>query len=464
MSTIPTSRQATISSAINTAEPLIMHIDLNSCFATVEQQARPKLRGKPVGISNRNMEHTSLVACSNEAKRRGAKVGMKIKEARMLVPDIIVVESDPPKYHFVYQKLMAIMKQYSPHVTMKSIDEGVIDFHKTIHLLPQPSSAEIEELFTHYPHLRHEAQWSQHTLTLMCVGMKIKRQLKEQVGCWMRCNIGIASNRFLAKLSAGFHKPNGLTVICHKNLKARLGELQLTDLPGIAEHYSARLKAAGIFTPLHFLKTPENILRHSVFKSICGRDWHQRLRGYEADSRESTTKTIGRQFVMDERTLNEDVILSRLSLLCESTGAKLRHRSMDARGIYVYAKFVTGDMWYQRKTFKTSFYSNDEICQRAFYLFNQRPKHLKIRELGITCYNLQPSSRNQVSLLEEVNKEEWLTEAIDTVNHQYGSLALTYATSLNSKGVAVQKVPFGSTRYFEMLYQNTPEVKTDYAA
>lgn len=451
----PFHRPIYISETISKAEPLIMHIDLNSCFATVEQQARPKLRGKPIGISNRNVEYTCLVACSIEAKAKGIKVGMKVHEARQLAPDLVVVESDPPKYHFVYQKLMRIMKQYSPHVTMKSIDEGVIDFHETLHLLPQPSQAELDALFKRYPQLRHEANWSPHTLMLMCIGMSIKRQLKDQVGRWMRCNVGIAPNRFLAKLAAGFHKPDGLTVLCHKNLKARLGELQLTDLPGIAEHYAARLNAAGIHKPLDFLNAPENILRHTVFKSICGRDWHQRLRGYEVDNRETTTKTIGRQFVMDERTLDESVILGRLSLLCESTGAKLRYRAMDARGIYVYAKFVSGDKWYQRKTFKSSFYTNEEIYRRALYLFNQRPKGWLIREIGITCYNLEPSNRSQVSLLEDINKEEWLTDAIDTVNHQYGSLALTYATSLKSKGIAVQKVPFGSTRYFEMLYQNT---------
>src|SRR5687768_9826298 len=105
----------------NNERPMVMHIDLNSCFATIEQQARPMLRGRPVAIANRRSEHTCIVTASYEAKKYGASVGMKLSEAKRLVPGLIVLESDPPKYRYVYRKLMAIMKRYSAHITMKSI-------------------------------------------------------------------------------------------------------------------------------------------------------------------------------------------------------------------------------------------------------------------------------------------------------------------------------------------------------
>src|SRR5206468_12635736 len=108
--------------------PKIMHIDLNSCFAMVEQQARPLLRGKPLGITNRLTKNACVIAASYEAKRLGVKVGMTFSEAKLLAPDLIMVETDPPKYHYAYQKLVGIMKDYSPNVTMKSIDEGIINF------------------------------------------------------------------------------------------------------------------------------------------------------------------------------------------------------------------------------------------------------------------------------------------------------------------------------------------------
>src|SRR3954467_4151233 len=141
---------------ISKARPQILHIDLNSCFATVEQQARPLLRGRPVGVTNRKTPNACVVAASYEAKREGVKVGMTFNEAKNLVPSLIMVETDPPKYHFVYQKLINIMSSYSPKIGMKSIDEGIIDFNGTRKFVNQRSLAEI--------------------------GHEIKRRLKAEVG------------------------------------------------------------------------------------------------------------------------------------------------------------------------------------------------------------------------------------------------------------------------------------------
>jgi len=410
---------------LNIEEPQILHIDLNSCFATVEQQARPLLRGKPVGVTNRNTEYTCVVAASIEAKARGIKVGMSFHDAKSLVPDLVMVESDPPKYHFVYQKLVDIMRSYSPNITMKSIDEGIIDFHNTRSVI--------------------------NTRDLVDIGYEIKGRLKEDVGSWMRCNIGIAPNRFLAKTAAGLHKPDGLDVINHKNLRQTFSGLALTDLTGIASRNEARLNAAGIMTPLQFLEAPADVLRRQVFKSVCGEDWYSRLRGHEVDDQEWSTKTIGRQYVMDNLRPTEAMVRSRLAYLCETTGMKLRYKGLAARGILVYARYASGDYWYGRKIFKSTFFSNAEVHRRATLLFNQRPRDSFEREIGVSCYALEPSNLDQVSLLEEVNKETWLTEAMDTINGQYGEFTITYASSLGAKGTVKQKIPFGTTRYFELL-------------
>jgi DNA polymerase-4 len=267
----------------------------------------------------------------------------------------------------------------------------------------------------------------------------------------MKCNIGIAPNRFLAKVAASLHKPDGLDVIDHRNLRQVLAELQLTDLHGIAERNQARLNANGIFTPLQFLEAPAEVLKRQVFRSVCGEDWYQRLRGYELDDQIFSTKTVGRQYVLDSTHLDEASLNSRLAYLCETTGMKLRHKNLCARGVMVYARYVTGDYWYERKIFKTTCFSNAEVCRRATLLFNRRPRDAAVREIGVTCYNLSPSTQNQVSLLESINREQWLTEAVDRINAEYGEFTLTYANSAPSKTIVKQKIPFGSTRYFELL-------------
>jgi DNA polymerase IV len=410
---------------VNSEQPQILHIDLNSCFATVEQQARPTLRNRPLAVTNRLTKNACVVAASYEAKALGVKVGMGFAEAKAMAPDLIMVETDPPKYHHVYKKLIKIMKSYSPNIGMKSIDEGIIDFHGT------------------------RAYVNKRPLTV--IGQEIKQRLRDDVGSWMKCNIGIAPNRFLAKTAAGLHKPDGLDVITHKNLRQTLANLDLTDLTGIAERNQARLNSAGILTPLQFLDAPSDTLVSRVFRSVCGEDWYKRLRGWEVDDIEYSTKTVGRQFVMDEWQPSEEALLSRLSYLCETTAMKLRYRKLAARGVYIYLLYANGDVWYERQMFKTPVSSGTDVYRRALLLFNRRPRGDWVRLMTVSCYRVEPSNTNQISLLEEISKEVWLTEAMDIINSQFGEFTITYASSLAAKGRVKQKIPFGTTRYFELL-------------
>jgi len=402
-----------------------LHIDLNSCFATVEQQARPLLRGRPLGVTNRLTKNACVVAASYEAKALGVKVGMSFSEAKLLAPDLIMVETDPPKYHYVYKKLIGIMRSYSPNIGMKSIDEGIIDFHGTRQNINQRP--------------------------LSVIGHEIKQRLRDEVGDWMKCNVGIAPNRFLAKTAASLHKPDGLDIITHKNLRSTLADMELTDLSGIAERNQARLNAAGIYTPLQFLDARSDILARKVFKSICGEDWHKRLRGWEVDDVEYSTKTVGRQFVMDDYNASEEKVRNRLAHLCESTGLKLRHKGFCARGISLYIQYKSGDAWHSRKAFKSAFFTSSEIYRRATLLFNQHPRLDNVVMLSVSCYLLEPSTANQMSILDDVNKQVRLTEAIDELNQLYGNYTVTFANSLGANREIKQKIPFGTTRYFELL-------------
>ena len=409
---------------INNEEPQIMHIDLNSAFATTEQQAHPSLRGQPLGITNRLSRHCCVIAASYEAKALGIKVGMRLDEAQIIAPKLLMLETDPPKYHHMYRQLARIMKTYSPKILMKSIDEGVIDFHDT----PNSNKRPLED-----------------------IGYEIKERLKNEVGSWMKVNIGIGPNRFLAKTAASLHKPDGLDCINHSNLVNTYKSLKLTDLTGIASHYEARLNSVGIFTPMQFLESSADTLKHTVFHSVIGLDWYQRLRGYEVDDVTTKLGNVGRQWVLSKASNDEDFVVPCFHYLCETTAKKLRYQAVDARGVLVWAQFQTGDSWYQRKMFKTTFYTDQDVYFRALYLFNQRPKHMVIKTMGITCYQLTPSTRNQISMLDEVNEEEWLTSAVDEINGRYGNFTISAANALGGDKIIKQKIPFGGTKYFDLL-------------
>jgi DNA polymerase-4 len=412
---------------ISKEEALIMHIDLNSAFATTEQQAHPQLRGKPMGVTNRISKECCVIAASYEAKAIGIKVGMRRTEAMAICPTFVLLETDPPKYNAVYQKLIKIMRSYSPKIKMKSIDEGIIDFHGMEPVL--------------------------NGRTLEDIGYEIKQRVKDEIGDWMKINVGIGINRFLAKEAAGWHKPDGLDKLDHTNLVAYYKERKLTDLSGIADRYGARLNAYGIMTPMDFLKAPEYMLKKQVFKSINGTYWYQRLRGFEIDDYETNLGMVGRQWVVKDPSDKDDYLLPCLSFLCETTGMKLRFREVEARGIAVWASFQNGEYWQSRRMHKTTFYDNQEIYRRAMELFNQRP-HGKVRTIGIYCYMLTPSTRSQMSLFEDVAKKDWLTKAVDEINDFYGTFTVYSANSLEGKKLIKQKIPFGGTEYFELLLKS----------
>lgn len=405
----------------NPTLPLVMHIDLNSCFATVEQQARPLLRGRPVAIMNRRTEHTMIVTCSYEAKAMGVKLGMRFRDAKKLCPDLVGLESDPPKYRYVYHKLMDIMNDYSAHVRMKSIDEGVIDFSET------PQSM-----------LKGR--------TLKQIGEEIKERLKAEVGNAMRCNVGIATNRFLAKTAASLHKPDGLDEITSHNLREVFSTLELTDLTGIAGRMEQRLNAVGIYTPLQFLDADPVTLQKMVYKSICGLEWHQRLRGWEVDKRDFPLRSAGRQYVLERFDLNHQQVMQRLHNLCESVGYKVRSQGLQARGVAVHARSRSTGYWHARHMASVPFFSDQAIYTLAAQLFANGPSDPK--EIGVTCYELSEPADRQLALFgDELAREHHIVDAIDDINKRYGDRTIHSADTLGTGHYVKQKIPFGSTRY-----------------
>ena len=290
-----------------------------------------------------------------------------------------MLETDPPKYHHVYEKLCAIMKDYTPHVKMKSIDEGILDFHGT---LLEGKTDEIVK-----------------------IGYEIKERVKKEIGDYMTINVGIAPNRFLAKTAAGLHKPDGLDVIDHTNLIKVYESLELQDLNGIADGYGSRLRAHNIFTPMQFLAAQESILKRQIFRSINGTYWYKRLRGFEVDDIQTSLGMVGRQWVVKNPTNDDAYLRSCLHFLAETTAKKLRFRNMEARSVCVWLSFNSGGGFVDKKTYKVPCYTNEAIWERVSKIFDKRPEHMVVRTMGMYLYNLEPSNRSQLDLFGDKEKD-----------------------------------------------------------
>lgn len=414
--------------------PTIMHIDMNSCFATAEQQANPFLRGRPVGVAAYTGDNGCVISPSYEAKRQGVKTGMRVKEARMLCPDIEIIAPDPPKYRDVHQRFSRIFKQYAPIVVPKSIDEAVLDFKGT------------EILKKGIP-------------GLVAIGKEIKYRIKQEIGEWVTCNVGISTNMFLAKTAASLHKPDGLDVITHENLREVFAGLELTDLCGIADRNALRLKVAGIKTPLDFLDADYWKLRKEVFHSIVGHYWYAKLRGWESEKYEHDRKTFGQSFALHEWTGDLRVLKPLMMKLCEKMGRRVRKNGYFATGIHVGCLYNNGCFWHIGRKGDLKLYTTQEFYTRAVkYLASTQ--HAPVTHLFVNCYNLQKIQNNfQLELYDKSRHKRWkLSKALDTINDKYGEYVTYPARMMGLADSVIDRIPFGGLGVAELeeMYEIEP--------
>lgn len=406
--------------SLNTAKPLIMHIDLNSCYATIEQQANPLLRNKPVGIAAYDSPGGFIIAASYEAKGLGINL-MRVREAREIYPNIIILMPDPEKYFDAHRRFKKVLLKYTNELTPKSVDEFVVDFRGS-----------------------HAVQTGQ---SLIDVGYQIKEDIKQELGEYVTVNIGIAPNRFWAKVAAGLHKPDGLDVITHKNVRDVYSQLDLLDLPGINHRYKGRLTLARIFTPLDFLNTPFHKLKHEVFQSIVGYYWYLRLRGYEIDAEKFKTRSFGNDYAVGDKTDDPEKVARLLMKLCEKTGRRLRKHDYQAQGISLWLSFENGEWWSKSHRTKAFLYSTQDIYLHAVRLMHMITFPARVTHINLSVFDVFPIFPWQMGLFDDTRFDSRaLAQATDAMNNRYGEFTIVPATMANMENVIIKRVPFGSVR------------------
>ena len=401
-----------------------MHVDLNSCFATIEQQANPLLRGKPIVVAAYNSPNGCVVAPSIEAKIFGIKTGMTVRDARLLCPGVIVRTPDPAKYRYVHLQFRKIFGDFSPDVTPLSIDEAVIDLTQTLPLFKG---------------------------TVLDIGRQIKRRFREEIGEWMRCSIGVSTNRFLAKLAASLKKPDGFEIIDHSNVLSVYEQIKLLDLSGINTRYQARLNAQGIFTPVEFYNAPLPLLKNQVFKSINGYYWYLRLRGWEIDAVDFKRKSFGNMYALGKQTRDPRELARLLMKLCEKTGRRLRRAGFSARGVHVACVYTDLSWWHQGRKFDVPAYTTSEIYVKALRLLNASECAKTVRNLAVSVYELIPSTDEQLGLFSSPSHR--VSEAMDRINDRWGEFVVTPALMMGMDDVILDRISFGGMKDLREMYE-----------
>lgn len=412
--------------SFNTKIPTILYIDLNSCFATIEQQANPYLRGKPIAVCAYTTPGGCILASSIEAKRLGVKTGMRVKDGKELCSDLVILPTDPWKYRNVHSSLRKLLSEYTPDVTPKSIDEFVLDFVS----LPCKVAP------------------------LKVVAQEIKRRIREEIGEWLTVSIGIAPNRFLAKLASNLNKPDGLDEINDKNFMRVYSNLKLTDLPYIKIRNAIRLNGVGIYTLPDFYNAPLWKLK-AAFQSINGYYWYLRLRGWEIDNIDFGRRSYGNSYALPARiarqsvaggpkpfcTLNE--LSPILSKLVSKMSARLRHGGYKAKGVHLAVSYRSGAFWHKAVTFEKHLFDTRDIYKKCFFIFSKFHKSEPVREISVSCFDLLKSEYTQTELFEDVLQKEKLINSIDKINSRWGEYVVTPARMLGSSGFVHDRIAFG---------------------
>lgn len=405
----------------NPSPSFTMHIDLNSCFASVEQQANPLLRGKPIVVAAYSTPNGCILAASVEAKKLGIKTGMRVKEGRAVYPNLIVLSPDPWKYRSVHLALRRLISGYTDNFVPKSIDEFVLDMEG-------------------YPKL-----WGN---GMKNIAEEIKDRIKKEIGEWLTVSIGIAPNRFLAKVASGLHKPDGLDEINKNNyLKVYFG-LKLTDLCGIKIRNMVRLNSVRIHTVLDFFEAPIWKLK-AAFHSIAGYYWYLRLRGYEIDDFVAVRDSYGNSYALPQPFSKIEELSPILAKLVEKTGSRLRKAGYRAKGVHLAVLYRDGTLWHQGgQAFKILFDSRD-IYKEALKLLCQSPIGKPVSQLAVSVFGLIKESSLQLEIFADVEKKLNLINSVDKINERWGNFMVSGARMVNAQKYVPDRIAFGGVKELE---------------
>ncbi|MDZ7266363.1 MAG: DNA polymerase [candidate division KSB1 bacterium] len=389
-----------------------LFLDLNSYFASIEQELRPELRGKPVAVVPVMTDRTCCIAASYEAKAFGVKTGTLVADAKKLCPKIQLVEARHRIYVEYHHKIVQAVESCLPVAAVLSIDE------MACRLIGR--EREIENA--------------------LAFARKIKQTLREKVGSTLRCSVGLAPNRFLAKVATDLQKPDGLVVIRVQDLPAVLHPVQLQDLPGIGARMHARLLSHGIRTVRQLCALSKTEMA-KIWGGIIGeRFWHW-LRGDDLPEIATRRRTVGHSHVLPPELRNDEDAYAVAKKLVHKAAARLRHMNYWAGVLALSIRFGWQEGW-SEKISMVECQDTLTMLEALAKLWRQRPPGNPLA-VGVTLLDLVPNELHNLSLFEDPRRGK-LARAMDAINAKYGTDAVYFGGIHASKHAAPTRIAFSS--------------------
>lgn len=390
---------------------------MNSYFASVEQQANPFLRGKSVGVCAYLSERGTIIASSKEAKQKGIKTGCLIWQAKILDPEIILIENEPAKYRSTSEKIFKILNEYTDTFEAYSIDEAFLDLSGWVHDFD-----------------------SAHTLA-----QKIKNRIKSEVGEWMEASVGIASTKFLAKFAGDIAPKKSILVITKNNLEEILKDRALTDAWGINTKTEEKLRLIGIKNLLDLKKA--NPIKLKRLFGLSGYYLWANVNGIEISEikrEESTPKSIGHSYSLKKGNSDREYLLKVFYKLSEKTGRRLRSLDLEAEGIKIGLVYFYGKTIYKSFKTKEKIFTTKDIFKNIELLLTTELLSIPIKTISISVDRLKPIS-NQLDIFNESVGKKNLSLALDKINDKYGEYTVYPGEMFGMEDTARDRIGFRKT-------------------
>lgn len=414
-----------------------LFLDLNSYFASVEQQENPALRGKPVAVVPMMTDATCAIAASYEAKAYGVKTGTKIYDAKRMCPNLQLVLARHDKYVEYHHRILEAVGKHLPIGKIWSIDEFDCEL---MGKQKEPDNAR-------------------------AIALAIKRQIWRDVGIAINCSIGIAPNSLLAKVASDMQKPDGLVMLQPHELKEKICTLSLRDLPGINVNMEERLLRARIRSVEDLWNTSPKHAR-AVWGSVQGEKFWYWLHGFNPPVQKTNTCMVGHSRVLDpELRIPEKTRLIARRLLFKATN-RLRRKGFHAHTLYFSVRMMDGNKWSADMKFPAA---NDHITflehfeelwnRMSWECFGCSPAHLPRRitfkKTAVILHGLEANGAITDDLFDTSIKEnkivhekrERISKAMETLQEKYkremvlmGITPQTLAGHVGTK-IAFSRVP-----------------------
>lgn len=392
-----------------------LYVDFNSYFASVEQQLRPELRGKPIGVLPVVAETTCCIAASYEAKAFGVKTGTIVRDARKLCPDIVFVEARPQIYVEFHHRLIEVVESCTHVEKVLSIDEMVC-------------------MLTGSQQKRENA---------LALAARIKRAIAQKIGKKIRCSIGIAPNTFLAKVASNMQKPDGCVVIEASDLPGKLYTLKLRDLNGIGRRMEERLIRNKITTIPELYSCNRQQL-HAAWGSIEGERMYDKLRGIELPLVKHDRSSLGHSHVLPPDLRTRTAALSVLHRLLQKACMRLRSYELHASAVSVKVKFINHPSWVAESACSPT---DDTLAltHALEQLWQTYPaRKTTPYAVGISFNGLVEPGERALDLFIPVTNEtkKKLDTTLDKLNLRYGKNTVYFGGAHNALNNAPMRIAF----------------------